>query len=149
MNEEPAHVYDWDRVVATYVKIRDARAAATRAYEENDRTLAGKLETLENFMLNYLNNTGMEKFSTSSGTAFKVEEITPSASDWTEFYAWIAANDAFDALERRIKRTFITAYMEQHKGEIPPGVSVFRRIRVNVRRSSKRRETLHDADDSD
>lgn len=139
---------DWDKVTSAYVKIRDERSNRKRAWEADDRILKEKLEALENFTLGYLNENHQEKFSTLTGTVFKSLEIIPTASDWGAFYKWIAENDTFDALERRIKSTFISAYMEQNKGAIPPGVSVFRRYRVNVRRS-KNREMITDVDDSD
>ena len=45
-------------------------------------------------------------------------------------------NDAFDALERRIKKTFVSEYMENNGGAIPPGVSVYRQYAVRVRRNA-------------
>jgi hypothetical protein len=51
------------------------------------------------------------------------------------FYVWIKDNDAFDALERRVKKSFIATYMEDNKGELPPGISVMQEYTVTIRRA--------------
>ena len=61
--------------------------------------------------------------------------IKPSCEDWNGFYTWIAENEAFDALERRVKKSFITTYMEDNKGELPPGINVTQEYTVTIRRS--------------
>jgi hypothetical protein len=51
------------------------------------------------------------------------------------FYGWIKDNDAFDALERRVKKTFVTEFMETHEGGLPPpGITVSREYVVRVRK---------------
>jgi hypothetical protein len=130
-----------DTVVKVFLKIRTARHDAKKAWEAHDATLEAQQEELENFLLGYTNQTGVDSFRTAYGTVYKTPDIVPSASDWDAFYKWIAENDAFDALERRIKKTFISTYMETNKGELPPGVSVFRQMKISVRRSNTSVET--------
>ena len=62
--------------------------------------------------------------------------MIPTGQDWEAFYDWIKEHDAFDALERRIKRTFVSKYMDDNDGAIPPGVNVFRRYTVEVRKNN-------------
>lgn len=124
-----------DKIVSTFIKIRDKRAADKRAWEEGDKLLAGKMEQLEAFLNGHMNDTGVESFRTEHGTVYQTIDVIPNANDWDLFYRWIAENNAFDALERRIKKTFIGDYMEQNKGKLPPGVSTFRKLKVNIRRS--------------
>ena len=131
MSDQPL---DLDRIARVYVKIRDARAANTRAYEEADEKFKADLKKLENVMLGHLNSTGSKSVATESGTFYKQEEILPTGSDWDAFYDWIKDNDAFDALERRVKKGFIREYMEANNGAIPPGITVLREFVVRVRR---------------
>lgn len=126
---------DLDQIVRVYVKIRDARAAAAKEAKERDAELKDKLSKLEAVLLNHLNTTKADSVKTSEGTFYRQEDLIPTGSDWEAFYAWVKENDAFDALERRIKKTFIAEYIEAHDGEIPPGVSVYREHVVRVRRS--------------
>jgi hypothetical protein len=126
---------DTNALTKTYVKIRDARTALKRKFDEEDGKLKAKLERLEGAMLKFLQESGIDSAKTENGTFYRQEEITPTGSDWDRFYQWIAENDAVDALERRIKKTFVKEYMETHEGAIPPGVTVYREYVVRVRRS--------------
>jgi hypothetical protein len=125
---------DLNKVVSTYLKIREKRSEIKKAYDAEDAELKSKLKTLEGFMLGKLNETNADSVKTEAGTFYRQEDVTPTGSDWQALYRWIAENDAFDALERRIKKGFITEYMETHEGGLPPGVSVFREYVVRVRR---------------
>jgi hypothetical protein len=132
---DPAPTIDLSQVCETYRKIRDAKAEIKRAMEEKIAELDGKLEKLEGFMLQHLNTHGMDSVRTAGGTFYKQEDIRPNIVDDKAFYEWIKANDAFDALERRVKKTFVTEYMESHEGKLPPpGIHVTREFVVRVRK---------------
>lgn len=119
-----------------YIKIRDKRSEIKKAFDAEDTALKAKLTLLEGAMLQTLNSTNSDSIRTDGGTFYKQEDVTPSGSDWAAFYDWVKQNDAFDALERRIKKTFITEYMEANDGAIPPGVSVYRQFVCRVRRNT-------------
>lgn len=127
---------DLARITKAHINIRDARHQLKRDYEAADADLKKAQLKLENTMLDHLNKHGMESVRTEYGTFYRQEDVTPSASDWQALYDWIKEHDAWDALERRIKRTFIKEYQEAHNGGLPPGVSVFREFIVRVRRGN-------------
>jgi hypothetical protein len=139
VTEETAPVIaqiDPDQLARVYIKIRDARAAATAAHEKNDKGLKDKMKLIENVLLGYLNDGKMESVRTESGTFYKQEDILPRAEDWGTLYEWIKENDAFDFLEKRIKKTEVKTYMDSHDNETPPGVAVMREWAVRVRRNN-------------
>ena len=125
---------DYEKIVRAYRNIRNRKQELNRAHEKVIADLDEKLEKLKGVMLAELNTNKGEGIRTAAGTFFRKLETIPTGSDWDAFYDWIKDNDAFDALERRIKRTFISDYMDSHDGAIPPGVSVFRRYTVEVRK---------------
>lgn len=125
---------DLGRITKAHINIRDARSVLKKRYDEADKVLKESQLKLENAMLGHLNAHGMESVRTDAGTFYRQEELTPSGSDWSALYNWIKEHDAWDALERRIKKTFIKEFAEAHNGELPPGVSVFREYVVRVRR---------------
>lgn len=127
---------DLGQVTKAHINVRDARNALRKQYEASDASLKEVQVKLEGVMLDHLNRHGMDSVRTTDGTFYRQEEVTPSAGDWNALYEWIKANDAWDALERRIKKTFIKEYMDGHQGGLPPGVSVFREHVVRVRRAS-------------
>lgn len=126
---------DINKLVSVYTKIRDKRGEIKRAYEAEDNKLKADLEKIEAVFLNHLSKGNAESVRTDAGTFYRQKDVIPSASDWGVFYDWIKENDAFDALERRIKKTFIVDHMEANDGELPPGVSTFTRYVVRVRKN--------------
>jgi hypothetical protein len=126
---------DLDRITKAHINIRDARRELKKQYEANDADLMKAQDKLESVMLDHLNKHGMQSVRTESGTFYAQEEMTPSGSDWNALYEWIKEHDAWEVLERRIKRTFVKEYAEAHNGGLPPGVSVFRERIVRVRRA--------------
>ena len=126
---------DANAITKAYVRMRDARAELKKTFDLADRDLKAKQERLEAEMLRILHESNCESINTESGTFYRQEDMIPSGSDWEAFYAWVTEHQAFDALERRIKKTFIREYMESHEGRLPPGVSVFREYVARVRRS--------------
>lgn len=126
---------DVNRLTKAYIKLRDARSELKKDWEKEDTKFKEKLEKIEGALLKFLNETQQNSSKTDAGIVYRQEEITPTGADWDAFYGWVAKNNAFDALERRIKKTFIREYMDAHDGGIPPGVSVYREFVVRVRRS--------------
>lgn len=124
-----------DKVAKVYIKIRDKRSELKKAYEAEDLKLKDQLETLDSFLLGTLQNLGVESVRTEHGTIYKSLAIKPNCEDWTSFYEFIKENDAFDALERRVKKSFVVTYMEDHSDEPPPGVAVQKEWTVTIRRS--------------
>lgn len=129
------NTHNVDRLVAVYIKIREAKAAATSAYEKQDREYKEQMETVENELLRRAQEEGVTGFKTEHGTTYMETKLVASGSDWGVFYSWMKDNDAMDMLERRIKSTSIKEYMENHDNAIPPGVSIFTQLQMKVRRS--------------
>ena len=127
---------DYEKLVTAYRNIRDKKQELNRAHDEVIKDLDEKLERLKGVMLAELNDNNGEGIRTAAGTFFRKLEVIPTGQDWEAFYDWIKEHDAFDALERRIKRTFISKYMDDNDGAIPPGVNVFRRYTVEVRKNN-------------
>ena len=125
---------DYEKLVLAYRNIRDHKQDLNRKHDAVIAELDEKLEKLKGVMLDELNTNNGESIRTAAGTFFRKLEVIPTGRDWDAFYGWIKEHDAFDALERRIKRTFISDYMTNNDGSIPPGVDVFRRYTVEVRK---------------
>ena len=126
---------NWEKLVKVHQKIKAAYTAEKQAWEAKEAKFKGDLEEITNFMMTIMNETGINSIKTDQGTVYRTEKVIPQASDWGAFYNWVKENDAFDALEKRIKGTFISTYMQENNDELPPGVSVFRKFDVGVRKS--------------
>ena len=138
---------DLEKIVSTYTKIRDKRGAIKKAYEAEDNDLKAKLEMLEGVLLRHLNDQKATSVNTPAGTFYRQRDVIPSCNDWGAFHRWVKETDSFDALERRIKKTFVTDLIEEQvaKAEadgnqqpeiaLPPGVSTHERYVVRVRKN--------------
>lgn len=129
---------DHERICRVYIKIRDARRAATAEYEKKDAEFKQQLASLEAALLKALGRTKSMR-TEDNITFYKELDIQPQVKDWDAFYAWIKETDNFEALERRVKKTFIKDYREQHKDDEesnPPGVSVIEEYKVIVRKGN-------------
>lgn len=125
-----------DRLVAIYIKIRDARAAASSEHRQKDAELKEKLDMINNALLARAHEAGVTGFKVAGmGTTYIDVELQCSGADWGAFYTWMKENDAMDMLERRIKSTAIKEYMEAHEGMVPPGVNTFAQQIMKVRKS--------------
>lgn len=133
MSEEPSI----EKVVGTFIKIREARRKATVEHEAKDRKLAGQMETLETYLLGRLRDMGARSVATEYGIVYQTLEVKPQAFNWELFYKWVAKNNAFEALEKRLTKKFIVTYMEDNDGDLPPGVKVHRQHAVTIRQSNK------------
>lgn len=126
---------DVTKLTTAYVNLRDARKKLASEYQQQDNELKAKQELIETEMLRFMNDSNMDSVKTPAGTFYRQENLRPSASDWDAFYAWIKKNDAFEALERRVKKDFVKNYMDENNGDLPPGVSVYREFVARVRRA--------------
>ena len=124
---------DYNQITKAHLAIREARSQMRKEYDAKDAELQEQQRKLENVMLKQLLDSGVDSMRTASGTFYRQEKMKASASDWQALYDWIKDNDAFDALERRIKTAFVKEHMEEHDGTPPPGVSVHREYEVRVR----------------
>jgi hypothetical protein len=131
MSDKP---FDADKAVSDYVKLGDFLTEKKKEWAAEEKRIKDVQQKIQTALLKHLNDTKQESARTKSGTFFKQEKLTPTAADWDTFYKWIAENDAFEFLQKRIKSTEVSAYMEQHEGTPPPGVSVYREYEVHVRR---------------
>ena len=126
-----------DRLVATYIKIRDARAAASSAHKKRDAELKEQLDLINNALLAKAHEDGVTGFTVKGvGTTYIDVDLQCSGADWGVFYTWMKENDALDMLERRIKSTSVKAYMDAHEGAVPPGINTFSQQVMKIRKSS-------------
>lgn len=126
---------DIDEMVDVYQRIHEARRELKHKFDEEDRALKADEESIKLALLGFMQKSGLKSVKTNHGTAYQQEDVIPTGSDWHAFYDWVRENNAFDALERRIKKTFVKEYMENNEGAVPPGVSVLRELTVRIRRS--------------
>lgn len=125
---------DIGEMVEVYQTIAGERRRLKREFEDADSKLKADEERIELAILKFLQENNINSVRTDFGTAYQQEDILPSCADWNVFYDWVKKHNAFDALEKRIKKTYVKEMLDN--GEVlPDGVNILRKFVVRIRRS--------------
>lgn len=124
-----------EKRVAKYVQIRDARAESNKRNDVLDKAYKDCLESIESSLLATAHEVGTDSFKTPFGTAYKAEQLQCSIADENLFFDFVRQEGDLDFFERRLKVTHIQEYVKEHDGQFPPGLNIFRELKMKVRRS--------------
>lgn len=123
-----------DQVVQAYLKLREKRSDLKKAYDTEDGDLKTKMERLETWLMQQMQQTGATQLGSAHGTAYQQTVMKGNCSDWPSFWQWLADNGRFDMVEKRISVKTIQEHW-QETGEMPPGINVNPELRVIIRKS--------------
>ena len=126
---------DISKLAKAYIAIRDKRSEFKKAWEAQDDDLKAKLTLLDGQILKFLQDNKLDSSATEFGTVYRQEEVKAGAADWDVYWSWLKEQDTLEGLEKRVAQGFIKKYIEDHDGDIPPGVSVYREYVARVRRA--------------
>ena len=126
-----------EKLVAVYVKIRDAKAAKTKEMEDAIKALDDQLDILEQELLTICKTTGQDGGKTSAGSFTRSVKTRYWTSDWDSMYKFIREHDAPDLLERRIAQGNFSQFVKENPDSMPAGVNIESKYSITVRRSSK------------
>lgn len=138
------------QLIRVFLKIRNAKAAATRAYEAKDAEFKASLKMVEAELLRRALEQEVEGFKVKGlGTAYTKEEMHVSIGDDKTFYQFCRDTGDLDFFERRITIKHVKEYMAANNGELPPGIHAFRENRMQVRAATEKRKGRINDDESD
>lgn len=122
-----------DDVIATYMKLRDQKAAIEGEVKDKVSTIKAKMEKLEAWIKEKADAEGVTSFKTKHGTAFLTTTDYANVADWDAVLNFIQEHSAYDMLEKRVSKTAVRGYIEQEKA-VPPGINYGTKLEVNVRK---------------
>ncbi len=120
-----------EKVVATYIKLRDRKEALEAEVKEAIKPINEKLDLIEAAMMKYMQEQGLENIKTKAGTAYQSKVNSVKVEDWESVKSFIQENQAWDILNRAVNKT---AVMGEYNGQVP-GVSIQTINKLNFRRS--------------
>jgi len=123
-----------DKIVAVYIKIRNAKEELTREYEEKAAQLDDEMRTLKQKLLDISKETGVTKWGTEYGTAYRTVKNRYWTNDWESFYGFMREHGAMELLEKRIHQTNMREFLEDHPEAHPPGLNVDQEYEITIRR---------------
>jgi len=127
---------DTSKLVAAYVRLRDARNDLKHKFEEQDAEYKAKLDKIEQALLDLTKEHGLDSIKTSHGTASRVVQTRYWAPDWDAFTKFLDQDGSYDLLERRIHQGNFKQFLENNP-DIKPPVNADSRYSIRVRRGNK------------
>lgn len=125
---------DLDRLVSTYVKIRDKKNELAAQFHAQEEELNGKLDVLKAALLEHCQANGVESVRTASGTFYRSVKKKYWTSDWESMNKFILEHEAVDLLEKRLHQGNMKQFLEENQDLLPPGLNVDSEYTVTVRR---------------
>ena len=126
-----------ERMFKAHAAIKAKRARLKADFDEADKNLKAKLDTIETGFLKIMNDTGTDQLKVKGvGMVFRTQRILPNAKDWNAVFTYIQESGNFDLLQKRLAQGGVQAYMESNDGDTPPGVTTTIERGVGVRRTS-------------
>ena len=125
-----------EKLVKTYVAIRDERNKLAREFEAKDKDLANDLVSIEQALLNSCNEIGADSIRTGFGTVIKSTKENFVCGDWDNFKKW--PDFDVDLLQQRLHQGNFKEFLSNREDEgLPPGISTMREFKITVRKPTK------------
>jgi hypothetical protein len=134
-----AEMVDMEKLARVWRKMEDKRDELKHAWEAADKVIEDQQKIVGTALLSAMNGIKGNKLTTAAGVIEKQQKTRVSGADWSAIYRFVADNDAWEMLHKRISSTFVEKYAETHQDAegapiLPPGVNVFRYFEVTVKK---------------
>jgi hypothetical protein len=123
-----------DKMVEVYVKIRDRRNELKKQFEEQDAELESKLKTIASELAEICKTNGADSIKTQYGTVIRSIKSRYWTNDWDSMYTFIAENDVFALLEKRLHQSNMKQFLEENPDVKPAGLNIDNEYTITVRR---------------
>jgi hypothetical protein len=127
---------DADKLVAAYIKMRDAKEALTREYDLKVEAIKVQMDKVEEALLELCKSTGQDGGKTLHGTFTRTVKTRYTTTNWDAMRRFIKEHDAIDLLEQRISQLKMKQFLSENPGLLPEGLNVDARYAVVVRRKT-------------
>jgi hypothetical protein len=121
-------------LVATYIKIRDAKAQIQEKLDKEISDLDAKLFVVSQALLAMCGDIGADSIKTEYGLAMCGVKTKYWTSDWASFYNMVKEKDAFELLEKRIHQTHMKQFLEENPDDFPAGLNIQSEYTITVRK---------------
>ncbi len=124
-------------LIAENHKITDLIKAAQVKFDEWSKPHKERLKAIEDDLFARLAERGADSTKTDAGTAYISNLASVKIEDGEKLFDFAA--DHWEAYGDEIKLSIgikaVRAYMDEHDGQLPPGVSLSKYSRLNINRS--------------
>ena len=129
-----------DAMIENYVRLRDKKKEVEDRHKMELAPFKSTMDQLENWLLDAMNQAGLDSMKSPHGTAFKSMRTSAVVRDFEALLNYIRANNAWDLLEHRVAKITAMNIMKETNQAIP-GVETSAEIVCNVRRAGEKTPT--------
>jgi len=122
------------KLVAAYINMR----TAIQEKEEEVKKLKEQQNLISDRMLELCAKEDIDSVKTPFGTLTRRVYSSYWTSDWDRMYKFIAENDAYHLLEKRIHNGNMREFLEENPDVLPMGLQSDRRYAVSVRKPTNK-----------
>ena len=126
-----------ETLTKTYIRMRDARYALDKEYQQKIAAIDQDMALIEQEMLELCKSLDANSIKTSAGTVVRSIKSRYWTNDWDSMYRFIAEHQAFPLLERRLHQSHMKQFLEENPDLSPAGLNVEREFTVVVRRAKE------------
>jgi len=133
MTEETKPKIPADKLIAVYIKMRDAKAELAK----KDAAISEQMNMIESELLEICKATGQEGGRTPYGTFTRSVKTRYDTNDWQSMYSFIKEHNVLELLEQRVSQLNMKTFLKDNPGLLPPGLNSFSKYSITVRRPTK------------
>lgn len=134
MNDVPAEsMIEPSKVIKQYIKLRDAAEKIQSNANEQMKPYYEAMRTLETWMGAYLSKNNINSIASEHGTAYRSTVTSTKVTDQTMFMEFVQHGN-WELARLTAEKRAVRLYMDEHQGQMPPGVEVTSLINTTFRR---------------
>ena len=123
-----------DKLVGTYVKIRNKRAEISAAFKEEDAKLTEQLDKVKAALLDYCKEHGVDSVRTAEGLFYRTDKQRYWTSDWEAMHKFVMEHNVPEFFEKRLNQTNVKQFLEENPDLVPKGLNVDSEFTISVRK---------------
>jgi hypothetical protein len=125
---------DINAVVEHYITLRDHKAKLDAEHKARVAEIDAQMKNAEGFLLNHLNESGLDRVGVGAGTVFVQVKTMPSLKDKGALIDFIKQTGNVELLQARVSSTAVKEYMDRNNQMLPPGVEITTAREITIRR---------------
>lgn len=125
---------DINAVVEHYITLRDHKSKLDAEHKARVAEIDAQMTNAENFLLNHLNESGLDRVGVGAGTVFVQVKTMPSFEDKEATFRFIRETGNVELLQSRLSSTAVKEFMDANNQALPPGVKILTERTVTIRR---------------
>ena len=126
-----------DRLVKTYIKIRERRSEIKAAFDAQDAPLVADLERVKGALLQHCKEHEVDSVRTSEGLFYRTVKQSYWTSDWDQMHKFIIEHGEPALLDKRINQKHMRQFLEENPDLLPKGLNANSEYTIAVRRNKK------------